>query len=173
VKTYTFEELMRSLNEIAPYNWSSYFHERLNSTSPEAPLGGIENGGWKVVYTDQPLKLWGRRNQSGAAYSLGLQLGENGDVTDSIVGGPAYISGITSGMKVVGVNGRVFTRELLDDAIRATKDNAEPITLLVIVDDYYKTCAINYRGGERFPHLARQDGTPDFLDELIKPRSGN
>ncbi len=173
VKTYTFEELVRLLNEFAPFDWAGFLHDRLNSTAPEAPVGGIENGGWKVVYNDQPLKLWGRRNQSSATYSLGLQVGESGEVSDSIAGGPAFNSGITSGMKVVGVNGRVFSSELLDDAIKASSESADPITLLVVVDDYYKTCAINYRGGERYPHLARQDGAADYLDELIKPRIGN
>ncbi len=42
-------------------------------------------------------------------------------------------------MKIAGVNGRVFTRDVLDDAIKAGKDNSEPIKLLVIDEDYYKT----------------------------------
>ena len=84
-------------------------------------------------------------------------------------------------MKIAGVNGRVFTRDVLDDAIKASKENSQPIKLLVIDEDYYKTATIDYHGGERYPHLARIAGTPhlvrveskpDYLDDLIKPRAG-
>jgi len=172
VKTYTFEELVHALNDLAPYDWASFFRQRLDSTSPEAPVGGIETGGWKVVQTEQPSVLHGRRADYGDLYSLGLQLGDDGTVTDSLVGGPAYEAGITSGMKVVGVNGRVYKRELLDDAIKAAKDSSNPITLLVIIDEYYRTCSINYHGGARNPHLVRDQSRPNYLDELIKPRTG-
>ncbi len=172
LKTYTFEELVSALNSIAPYDWAGYFHEKLTSTSPDAPVGGIENGGWKIVYTDQPSKLPGRRGGAGDAYSIGLQVGDDGQVSDSIVGSPAYKAGITSGMKVVAVNGRVYTQDLLEDAIKAGKDNPNPIVLLVIVDDYYKTAAIDYRGGQRYPHLVRDETKPDYLDDLIKPHAG-
>ena len=56
MKTYTFDELVSALNEVAPYDWAAFFHERLDSTAAEAPVGGIENGGWKVVFNDKPAK---------------------------------------------------------------------------------------------------------------------
>jgi predicted metalloprotease with PDZ domain len=173
VKTYTFDELVSALNAIAPYDWAAFFHQRLDSTSAEAPVGGIENGGWKVVYKDEPAKLEGRRGNPGQVYSIGLQVGSDGTVSDSIVGGPAFEAGISSGMKVVGVNGRLFRQDLLDDAIKDAKDNSQPISLLVVVDDYYRTCNINYHGGPRYPHLERVNEKPDYLDELIKPHAAS
>ena len=170
VKTYTFDQLMADLNAIAPYDWATFFNTRLDSTSPEAPVGGIENGGWKVTYDGEPSKLMGRRGNPGDVYSIGLQLGQDGAVADSIVGGPAFQAGISSGMKVVGVDGRVYTHDVLEDAIKAAKDSTQPISLLVVVDDYYQTSNINYHGGERFPHLTREEAKPDYLDELIKAR---
>ena len=75
-------------------------------------------------------------------------------------------------MKIVGVNGRVYTSELLNDAVKDAKDNSKPVTLLVVVDDYYRTATINYHDGPRYPHLVREEGKPDYLDDLIKARAG-
>ena len=175
LKTYTFEELVRALNGIAAYDWTKFFNERLRSTSPEAPVGGIENGGWKVAFNGEVPKLPTRRGQPadrGEQYSLGLVLAEDGGVRDSIVGFPAFKAGISPGMKIVGVEGRLYTHDLLKEAIDATKDGSHPILLLVVHDEYYKTCAIDYHGGQRFPHLVREEGKDDYLDELIKPRAG-
>jgi predicted metalloprotease with PDZ domain len=105
-------------------------------------------------------------------FSVGRQVAKDGGVGDSIVGGPAFNAGITSGMKVVGVNGRLYTHDLLEDAIKAAKDSSQPITLLVVVDDYYKTCNVDYHGGPRYPHLVRDENKPDYLDELTKARAG-
>jgi predicted metalloprotease with PDZ domain len=168
IKPYTFEDVVRALNATATYDWASFLHERLNSTSPNPPLGGIENGGWQFVFNDQP-GTPGRRGGGGSdEYTIGLQLGPDGSVADSIVGGPAFNAGITSGMKVVGVNGRVYSHEILEDAIKVAKNNSQPITLLVLIDEYYKTCTVDYHGGERYPHLVRNESKPDYLDELIK-----
>ena len=173
VKTYTFDELVKTLNALAPSDWAGFFRARLTSTSAAAPLGGIENGGWKVLFNDKPLKLEGRRGNPGDVYSIGLQVGLDGVVTDAIVGGPAFEAGISSQMKIIGVNGRVYTQELLSDAIKSAKDGSQPITLLVVVDDYFRTCTISYHDGERFPHLVRDGERPDYLDELIKPQAAN
>ncbi len=173
VKTYTFDELVSALNQIAPFDWAAFFHERLNSTSAESPVGGVENAGWKVVFNADPPKLSGRRNNAGELYSIGVQLGSDGTVTDALVGSPAFNAGVSSGMKVAGVNGRVFNPDLLADAIKESRDTSKPITLLVIDDDYYRNCTINYHGGVRNPHLARDESKPDYLDELIKPRAGH
>jgi predicted metalloprotease with PDZ domain len=168
VKPYTFEQLVSTLNSIAPYDWATFLHTRLDSTSPDAPVGGIENGGWRVAFNNEPSKLQGRRGDFGDLYSIGLQLGSDGAVNDAIVGSPAFEAGVSSGMKVLAVNNRLYTHDALEDAIKAGKDGSQPITLLVVVDDYIRTCSINYHGGERYPHLVRQDDKPDYLDDLIK-----
>ncbi|MFZ0663966.1 MAG: M61 family peptidase [Acidobacteriaceae bacterium] len=171
LKTYTFDQLVAALNQVAPYGWAAFFHQRLNSTSPEPPVGGIENAGWKPVLNSEPMHLpGGPRMEQGDIYSVGLRLGPNGQVNDSIVGGPAYDAGVTSGMKVVGVNGHVYTHDVLEDAIAAAKDSTQPITLLVMDNDYYRTAEVNYHGGDRYPHLVREPSKPDYLDELIAAR---
>ena len=170
VKTYTFDELVSTLNAIAPFDWAGFFHTRLNSTSADAPTGGIENGGWKVVLNGEPMKLQGRNGDPGDVYSIGLKVGADGAVTDAIVGSPAFEAGVSSGMKVIGVNGRVYSHDLLVDAIKAAKDTSQPVTLLVVADDYFRTCVINYHGGDKFPHLVRVADKPDYLDALIKSR---
>ena len=169
LKTYTFDQLVTALHQVAPYDWAKFFHERLDSLSPNPPVGGIENGGWNFVFNDQPIKTHSRRAVLDDEYTVGLALAPDGTVFDSIVNGPAFNAGITSGMKVVGVDGRLYTHDLLEDAIKASKDSSEPISLLVLNDDYYLNCKIDYHGGERYPHLVRNESKPDYLDQLIKP----
>jgi predicted metalloprotease with PDZ domain len=170
VKPYAIDDLVRTLNQIVPYDWATFFHQHIESTSPDMPDGGIRNGGWKVEFNDHPLHLPGRHGATGDLYSLGLQLGDDGTVADSVVGSPAFEAGISSGMKAVGVNGHVYTHDVLDEAIKASKDSSAPISILVISDDYYRTCNVNYHGGDRYPHLVRDDSKPDYLDDLAKPR---
>ena len=173
LKTYTFQDLVDALNKIAPYDWAGYFHKRLDSTSPDAPLGGIEGSGWKVIYTNvEPPMLQNSEavhNNIDASYSIGLRLKNNGGVQDSIVTMPAYKAGISPGMKVVAVNGKKFTPQVLRLALRAGTTSKEPLRLLILNDGYYKTISIDYHGGERFPHLVRERGQPDLLDEVLKP----
>jgi predicted metalloprotease with PDZ domain len=172
VKPYTFDDVVSALNQIAPYDWAKFLHERLTSLSPDAPVGGIENGGWKVVFNAKPPLPGLRGGNPGQAYSIGLQIGHDGEVNDSIVGSPAYKAGVTSGMTIAGVNGRVYTADVLNDAIKAAENNAAPIRLLVIDNDYYKTADVDYHGGDRYAHLERVESKPDYLDELIKPHAG-
>ncbi len=171
LKTYTFQQLVAALNHVAPYNWAAFFHRRLDSLSPRAPVEGVEAAGWKTVYTAQPVAASrGFRGGVNAAYSIGLELGDNGQVFDSIVGSPAFRAGITSGMQVVGVNGKKFTPQDFDNALQATA-RRQPMTLLYLNDDYYHTAHVHYFGGPRYPHLAREPGVSDFLDnDILRPR---
>jgi predicted metalloprotease with PDZ domain len=171
LKTYTFDDVVDALNQVAPYDWAAFFHRHLDSTSPDMPAGGLQNAGWKVEFTGKPSNLPSRHSGPSDVYSIGLQLEADGAVGDSVVGGPAFEAGISPGMKVVGVNGRVYTHDLLEDAIDAAKDNTTPIALLVVDDDYYRTVTIQAHGGERYPHLVRDDSKPDYLGEFIKPRA--
>ena len=173
LKPYTFQDLVDALGKIAPYDWAGFFHNRLNSTSPEAPLGGIEGSGWKVVYTSvEPSLLQNSEavhNDIDETYSIGLLLKNDGSVEDSVITKPSYQAGISPGMKVIAVNGRQFTPQVLRQALRAGTTSKEPLRLLVLNDEYYKTCTIDYHGGESYPHLARETGSPDLLDHVLKP----
>lgn len=172
LQPYTFDELTQLLNQVVKYDWAGFWNERLNSTSSEAPLGGITASGWQLTFTPEP-PLGGRisRGISDSAFSLGLNLNKEGLVTDAIFGGLAFKAGIAPGMRIAGVNGRVFTPEILDDAIKASKSNSSPIELLVIANDYYKICPIDYHDGVRFPHLIRIAGTSDYLESLLRPEA--
>jgi predicted metalloprotease with PDZ domain len=176
LKTYTFDQMMSDLNSVVPYDWAGFLHERLTSTSPQSPQGGIEEGGWKVEFNDKPPEGSGREGAGGrfgggvdATYSLGLRLAADGTVGDSLVGGVACKAGIMPGMRVVAINGRAFTPDLLADALKASKASAQTISFLTVNDDYYQIYTLTYEGGEKHPHLVRVDGKPDLLDELAKP----
>ena len=39
VKTYTFDDVVNTLNQVAPYDWRGFWNERLSSHGPGAPLG--------------------------------------------------------------------------------------------------------------------------------------
>jgi predicted metalloprotease with PDZ domain len=54
VKPYTFEDVVTTLNDVAPFDWRNFLLSRLNSTDFHAPLGGIERGGWKLAYQTKP-----------------------------------------------------------------------------------------------------------------------
>lgn len=173
LKTYTFDDVVNALNQIAPYDWAGFFRKRLESTSPEPPLGGIEAAGWKVVYTNEESQYEkaheAAHHSVEAPYSIGLVLHSDGDILDSIVGSPAYKAGISAGMRLVAVNGQAFTASVLRAALKAGKNNSQPLQLLVENDDYYKTYSIDYHGGERYPHLVRIEGKPDLLDKISQP----
>jgi predicted metalloprotease with PDZ domain len=173
LKSYTFQDLVDSLMKIAPYDWVDFLLKRLNSTSPEAPLGGIEGSGWRVVYTSDESPLMQNseavHENINESYSIGLLLQDDGLVEDSIVTKPAYKAGISAGMKVIAVNGRKFTPQVFRMALKAGTTSSKPLRLLVLNGDYYKTCTIDYNGGEKFPHLVRETNRPDLLDEMLKP----
>ena len=174
VKPYTFDDVVSALNQIAPYDWRGFWTERLTNHGPGAPLGGVEGSGWKVVYDEIPSEmLTGSASMNHtvpAALAFGLLLKEDGTISDITEGLPAAKAGIGPGMKLVAVNGRRFSPEILRDAVKATKNGNAPLDLLVENTDYYKTYKIDYHGGEKYPHLVRDDSKPDLLSEILKAK---
>lgn len=174
VKPYTFDDVVSALNQIAPYDWRGFWTERLTNHGPGAPLGGVEGSGWKVVYDEIPSEmLTGSASMNRtvpAALAFGLLLNEDGTISDITEGLPAAKAGIGPGMKLVAVNGRRFSPEILRDAVKATKNGNAPLDLLVENTDYYKTYKIDYHGGEKYPHLVRDDSKPDLLSEILKAK---
>jgi len=174
VKPYTFDDVVNALNQVVAYDWRGFWTERLTSHGPGAPLGGIEGSGWKVVYDDTQSEME-RGGEStfhfvDAAYSLGIYLREDATITDTIEGMPAALAGIGPGMKLMAVNGRKYSTDVLHDALKAGKAGSSPLELLIENTDYYKTYKLDYHGGERYPHLVRDESKPDLLTEIYKAK---
>ena len=175
VVPYTFGDVVHALNEVAPYDWKTLLSERVNDTSTHAPLGGIERGGWKLVYNDQPnafaRELEKLAKFSDFSYSLGFTVGQDGKIHDVILGSPAYKAGLGPNMKLLAIDGRKWSPELLHDAVRDAKGTDKSIDLLVENAEFYKTYSISYHDGEKNPHLEREAGQPDLLGDILKPLS--
>jgi predicted metalloprotease with PDZ domain len=175
VKPYTFDDVVNALNQVAPNDWRKFLLDRLDYVGPNAPLAGLDASGWKLVYTETPSDL--QRTRDGVehvgdfAYSLGLLVNPAGRIADSIFFMPAYQAGITPGMTIVAVNGRKYSADVMRDALKAARNNKEPVQLLIENSEYYKTYSLNYHDGERYPHLVRDTSRPDYLGDIIRPHA--
>lgn len=174
LKTYTFDDVVNALNQVVPYDWRGFWTGRLTNHGPGAPLGGIDGSGWKVIYNDTPSEMLsgmaGMYHIVPAGLALGLSLRDDGGINDTVEDEIAAKAGIGPGMKLVAVNGRRFTPEVLRDAIKAAKGSSGTIDLLVENTDYYKTYKLDYHGGEMYPHLVRDESNPDLLSEILKAK---
>jgi predicted metalloprotease with PDZ domain len=173
VVPYTFDDIVRALNEVAPYDWATLLRERVGATTTHAPLGGIERGGWKLVYNDQP-NLHAQAIEklakfSDFSYSMGFSVSENGEFYDVIAGSPAHAAGLGPGMKLIAVNGRKYSPPTMHAALKAAQASADPIELLVENAQYIKTYSVVYHGGDQNPHLERVSDQPDLLSDILKP----
>lgn len=173
VVPYTFDDVVKALNAIAPYDWAAFFRTRLDSNEPHAPLGGIEAGGYKLTYTPNQT-TWGamleqRDTTVDFWFSLGLRVNAQDQVTDVLKGGPADKAGLGPGMHILAVNGRAFTPWVLRSAVHDSEGNGPTVELIVENTGYYKVIPINDHGGERYPTLERTSGTPDRLGDILKP----
>ena len=162
---YDFEEIVRTLNEVTPYDWRGFLTTRIYDTQKNAPMGGITNGGWKLVYDDTPNPA----SRGGSfAYSLGIYVGANGVIADIDPDLAGYKAGLAPFMQITKVNGAPFSVDALRAAVAATKDAAGTITLEANNAGVVGTYTLNYQGGLRFPHLVRDESKPDIMTEIIK-----
>ncbi len=172
VVPYQFSDIVAGLNAIVPHDWKGFLTQRLNSKSPHAPLDGITNGGYKLEYSDHTNEygraLEAREHGVNAWYSLGIATADE-VIKDVLVDSPAYKAGLGPGMKLIAINGRRATEELLHSAIADAKNSKEPIEIIVENAGYFKVVKIDYHDGERYPHMVRLSETPALLDEILKP----
>ena len=174
LKTYTFDDVVNTLNQVVAYDWRAFFNTRLDSIGPHAPMGGIERGGWRLAYTETPSLVFqgieATDHITDVRYSLGMVIREpEATLRDVLLDSPAWQAGIGPGMKLLGVNGRAYSATDLHDAIRAAKNSSQPIQLLVQNGAFENTYTVNYHGGEKYPELERIPNAPDMLGEIIKP----
>jgi predicted metalloprotease with PDZ domain len=170
---YTFEDVVKFLNDVQPYDWATFLKTRIEGHGPGAPLDGFTRAGWKLVYTEQPTQFMKdaeeRAKSSSFAYSLGLAVDKDGKIKSVGWDSLAFKAGLAVDHTIVGVNGKTFKVERLKAAITANKSGKEPIELLVKKGESLRTVKFDYAGGLRYPRLERIPGTPDRLNALLQP----
>ena len=174
VRPYTLDEVLNALNQVIAYDWRGFWADRLTSHGPGAPLGGVEGGGWKLIYDEnrsEMARAWEEDHRElDASSSVGLFVREDGVIEDTIEDLDAARAGIGPGMRIVAVNGRRFTPQILRDSLAAAKDNSRALALLVENTDYFRTFNLDYHGGESYPHLMRNESKPDLLGDIVHAR---
>ena len=173
VQPYTFEDVVAGLNGVVANDWAAFLHGWLDRTDGFSPTAGLTRGGYKLGYTDKP-NPWSTmvtaKNGSVAPwYSLGLVSAGDGTVAEVLMDGPAYKAGFGPGMKILAVNGRAFTGEVLTAAIRDAKGSQDPMEFIVENTGFYKVMKVDYHEGEKYPNVERVAGTPDRLGEILRP----
>ena len=177
VLPYDMDEVVNTLQAVAPFGWRAFLQERLQAMKADAPLDGLARGGWKLVFTDTPTDYFKASTKTAKvqqqAFDLGLTVSQDDDrkgtLIDVIWNGPAFKAGLTPGMKVMAVNGEEYTAEELSGAIKAAGKGGPPVTLLVKDGSVFSTHVIDYTGGLRYPRLEAISGATDLIGQISAP----
>jgi predicted metalloprotease with PDZ domain len=176
VVPYDFNELVTGLNQVVKYDWAAFLNDRVNGINPHANLEGIEQGGYKLVYTDKPSDyekaVFALRNSSRDVwFSIGVALNDDGTISDVRVGGPADKAKFIPGEKIMAVNGKVYSKEALHAAIGQSKTASAPIHFILQNETLVTQVDLDYHDGERYPTLVRNEEPAAYLDDIAKPLS--
>jgi predicted metalloprotease with PDZ domain len=178
LKPYVVDEVFAALEAVAPHDWRAVLNERLSSVTAAAPVQGIERAGWRLAYTDTPTDLFKSREiayeQVDARFSIGLLIdaseADTGTLVDVIPDSAAARAGLAPGMKLLAVNGRRYTGDLLKVALKESVSSKVPIELISENREFITVHSLNYHGGERYPRLERLPAKPDLLTSILSPR---
>jgi len=179
VVPYDFNEIVADLNQVVKNDWAGFLNDRVNGINPHVNLEGIEQGGYKLVYTEKPseyqrARMAGRGGSADVWFSLGIALDSDGStISDVRVGGAADKAKLIPGEKIMAVNGKVYSKEALHAAIRESKNATSPIHMILQNDTLVTEADVDYHDGERYPTLVRIEGTPAYLDDIAKPLAGS
>jgi predicted metalloprotease with PDZ domain len=172
---YHFEDVVQVLNRVEPFDWATFFNERLQRTGAAEWESDLSQTGYRLVFTDAQSEyskaLDAERKQEDFWFSLGVTLDKDGKLLDVLWDSPAYKSGLTAGAHLVAVNGVAYDADKLLEAVKEAKDHTGPLELLVRIDDRYRTVTLDYRGGLRYPHLERVESAAARLDEILAARA--
>ncbi len=172
-KTYTFEDVVATLNGVVADDWTTFLRTRLDGKTPLT--GGLEASGWRLVYKDEPNALAKARakDSKGAldfTYSLGLSADKDGKIGEVRWDSAAFNAGLGTGMTLVAINDIEYGKEAMEAAIKAAKTDKAPIRVMVKEFDRYRTINVDYREGLRYPHLERIEGKTDYLTPIFSAR---
>jgi predicted metalloprotease with PDZ domain len=176
--TYTFDDLVKAMNTVQPYDWAGFFRTRVYEVNANVPENGFTQGGYRLVYNDDE-PGWMKKGDGVRGVSFATSLGfsvrsemggmPGGGLESVVWDSLAFKAGLTPDMQLQAVNDQKFTPAALREAILGAEKSKEPIKLLLKRGDEFVTVSLDYHGGMRYPHLERVESTPDRLDAILAP----
>jgi len=175
--TYTFDDVVKALNKIEPYDWAGFFRQRLDSVGRPAPLDGLRRGGYALQFSDTASDYQKasdeQRKHVNLLYSIGIDIDDSdrqGSIAHVVWDSPAFKAKLTENAQILAINGIAYDANVLQDAIRAAQGTQVPIELIVKTGDRYMVAHLDYHDGLRYPHLERDASTPARLDDILAAR---
>lgn len=172
VNPYTYAQFVAALTAYQPYDWDAYFKSHVYAIALHPP-DPFEELGWKLTYTATQNAVAAERERQrhifSAAYSIGISAGMTGVIPDVIAGSPAARAGLGVGDTIVAVDNREFSPEVFIEELKATPKTTTPLTLIVKRNGLFRTVAIDYHEGLKYPHLVRIEGVPDRFAGIVAP----
>lgn len=170
-KAFTREEIISTLQAIAPYDWEGLIRRRVESTretfDPQvATLLGYD---FKPSANGPRIAANTFRFPGGIDHldTLGLMLSGDGVVTDIRLESVADRAKLAPGMKIIGIEGRKWNRATLEEAVQQSA-NSPAINLLVEDGEYLRPVQLQYYDGPRYLSLNRVDGKEDLLERILQ-----
>ncbi|HEX4959857.1 MAG TPA: M61 family peptidase [Thermoanaerobaculia bacterium] len=174
VVPYTREDVVKTLNDLVPYDWQGVFAEHVDRIAVRLPMAGVERAGWRLVYNDKPNASIkddeARRENHDWRFSLGFSVSKKEVVQDVLPDSPAGRAGLVAGEKVLGVGGHVYSERAVEAALAEAKGGSTPLEIVTADGDSIRVHKLDYHGGPRYPHLERIEGRPDVLADVLKAR---
>ena len=169
--TYRFDDVVKALNAVEPYDWATFLRTRLDKASGPPPLDGLARGGYRLTFDETAGPVFkaaeAGRKITDLSYSIGATFNKDGVLRGVSWNGPAFKAGLAPGVKVLAVNGTAFDADLLKEAITEAKTGSAPIEMIVQDQTQFRTVKIDWHGGLRYPHLTRDTAQPARLDEIL------
>lgn len=175
VAAYSRADVIAALNTVEAYDWDTFLRTRVEEVQPHAPLGGIANGGWKLIQDDRANAYFDAFQKVAKtddfSYSLGFSAKDDGKVADVVHRSPAFNAGLAPAQKLIAIGGRKWSADAAREVVIAAEKTTLPIDLIVESGDTVRTLHVDWHGGLAYPHLERVAGKPDLLSQIIASKT--
>ena len=172
--TYTFDDVVRTLESVYPFNWRGFLTRRVNEAGGNAPLEGFTRSGYRLDYGDEPTKAQAASMKAGKtndlSFSLGITVNSEAKITQVLWGSPAFAAGLTAGQTIVAVDGRTYSDAALKEQVTAAKGGTAPIRLTVKRGEEVSDVPVTWNGGLRYPRFSKTGKGRGALDILLEAK---
>ncbi|MBM3290838.1 MAG: hypothetical protein FJY92_11870, partial [Candidatus Hydrogenedentes bacterium] len=175
VSPYTIDDVCAALDAVSPYDWKGFIESRTAQPQEGLPMDVVARLGYRLQYANEtPEDIKKRETEQeyvATLDSIGADIKNDGTIHANVVpGSPLDKATLAPGTKIIGVNGRTFSKDRMKDAIKDSVARGN-IEMLVLNGDAYRTVSLDYKEGLRYLELVRDDAKPDYLAVICAPRT--